>query len=119
MSKRRPLFYTLVNHRPVPVKTQPLHTWTRWMKEAVRDGKRRVAYDEIKVGRKKVEVSTVFLGIDHNFLGRGTPILFETMVFGGRYDKEMYRYTTWKKAEEGHKKVLDKVRRSLRNVSKD
>lgn len=29
----------------------------------------------------EVRVSTIFLGIDHNFSG-GTPILFETMVFG-------------------------------------
>lgn len=26
-------------------------------------------------------VSTVFLGLDHNFFGKGPPILFETMVF--------------------------------------
>lgn len=34
----------------------------------------------------KFYISTVFLGIDHNFLGKGGPILFETMVFakGGR-----------------------------------
>jgi len=28
-------------------------------------------------------VSTVFLGLDHNFSSKGPPVVFETMVFGG------------------------------------
>jgi hypothetical protein len=47
-------------------------------------------------------VSTVFLGIDHNF-GNGPPLLFETMVFGGEYDGYCKRYSTWEEAEGGHK----------------
>ncbi len=30
-----------------------------------------------------ITISTVFLGIDHNFLPTGSPLLFETMIFGG------------------------------------
>jgi hypothetical protein len=40
----------------------------------------RVAFERVREG---VEVSTVFLGVDHNFFGVGGPILFETMIFGG------------------------------------
>ena len=29
------------------------------------------------------DLLTVFLGLDHDFLDRGDPILWETMVFGG------------------------------------
>jgi len=32
-----------------------------------------------------IDVSTVFLGLDHQF-GEGKPLLFETMVFGGKLD---------------------------------
>ena len=53
----------------------------------------------------KVRVSTVFLGLDHNLDG-GKPILFETMIFGGRHDGYQERYSTWEEAEKGHKKAL-------------
>lgn len=65
---------------------------------------RRVAFDA--VGR--VEVSTVFLGLDHSYSGH-TPLLFETMVFG-MDDEIQERWTTWDEAETGHKAVLEKVR---------
>ena len=35
----------------------------------------------------RCEVSTVFLGMDHQF-GEGPPILWETMVFGGEFTGE-------------------------------
>jgi hypothetical protein len=64
---------------------------------------RRVAFDA--VGR--VEVSTVFLGLDHSYSGH-TPLLFETMVFG-MDDEIQERWTMWEEAEKGHKAVLEKV----------
>lgn len=44
---------------------------------------RRVAYDEIPATTKYPAsyVSTVWLGIDHNFLLKGPPVIFETMRF--------------------------------------
>lgn len=56
----------------------------------------------------KVEVSTVFLGLDYSF-HHEVPLLFETMVFGGKLDREQRRYTTWEEAELGHKEILEKV----------
>jgi hypothetical protein len=47
------------------------------------------------------KISTVFLGLDHSF-GEGKPLLFETMVFGGKFDQETNRYSTWDEAEAGH-----------------
>ena len=55
------------------------------------------------------DVSTVFLGLDHSF-GSGPPLLFETMVFGGPFDQEQKRYTTWEQAEKGHNKMVQKVK---------
>lgn len=48
-----------------------------------------------------VEVSTVFLTMDHSF-SKGEPILFETMIFGGQYDDYQWRYSTYEEAEAGH-----------------
>jgi hypothetical protein len=68
----------------------------------------------------EVEVSTVFLGIDHNF-GSYPPLLFETMVFKNRgkvslnhyYNTNIYdlteRYATWEEAEQGHLRICKKV----------
>jgi hypothetical protein len=50
-------------------------------------------------------VSTVFLGLDHNF-GNGPPVLFETLVQGGPSDGHMERYETWSSAVAGHTSIL-------------
>ena len=56
-------------------------------------------------------VSTVWLGLDHNYYG-GPPLIFETMVFHGYSCDDIYmdRYTTWEQAVEGHKKAIQWVR---------
>lgn len=56
----------------------------------------------------EVLVSTVFLGLDHNF-GGGIPILFETMIFGGEHDQFQERYATWVEAINGHKRACKMV----------
>jgi len=56
----------------------------------------------------EVIVSTVFLGMDHSFNG-STPVLFETMIFGGKYDSYQERYCTWDEAEEGHKVACELI----------
>lgn len=55
------------------------------------------------------EVCTVWLGFDHSFRGR-VPVLFETVVFGGRMDQYHRRYGTEESAVAGHAKVLASVR---------
>ena len=57
-----------------------------------------------------VWVSTVFLGFDHNW-GDGPPLLFETMVFGGKLDQEQKRYSTWDEAVRGHAAIVERVRK--------
>ena len=56
-----------------------------------------------------VEVSTVFLGLDHQY-GSGPPILFETMVFGGPLDGEQERCSTWEEAEAMHAAMVERVK---------
>jgi len=87
-----------------------LITWARFLEDIKN---RRVAQDFIGDSRKTtageiaklIIISTVFLGIDHNF-GEGEPLLFETMIFGGKRDEEQERWHTWKEAEEGHQKIV-------------
>ncbi len=59
-----------------------------------------------------VQISTVFLGLDHGW-GRGEPVLFETMIFGGQHDQHMWRYTSREAAVLGHLEVLDALRAGL------
>ena len=56
----------------------------------------------------EVRVSTVFLGIDHNYNPDKGPMLFETMIFGGALDQWQWRYSTWEEAEVTHKAICKK-----------
>jgi hypothetical protein len=58
-------------------------------------------------------VSTVWLGLDHNFAGYGPPLIFESMTFAASdplVDNDWARYTNEAQAEYGHR---DMVRRNL------
>lgn len=52
-------------------------------------------------------VSTVWLGLDHNW-GGGEPILFETMSFGGgeEQDETQWRWPTEAAALAGHAEIV-------------
>lgn len=64
--------------------------------------------------KEESEVSTVFLGIDHNFTDDGPPIVFESLVFGGPMADWMRRYATWAEAEAGHEEMVELVRQAMR-----
>ena len=59
--------------------------------------------------RNGVRVSTVFLGLDHSHSFDGPPVLWETMVFGGKYDGEQKRYSSFDVAQRGHQRMVAKV----------
>jgi len=92
--------YILDGHE---TKEVDLMTWARWFEKA----NRRVAEDTIMGSR----ISTVFLGLNYNWEENGKPLLFETLIFGGKLDGEMERYATWDEAETGHKATVKRVRR--------
>jgi hypothetical protein len=87
-----------------PLPCDDLLVWARWFEEA----DRLVALDEPVSGQK---VSTVFLGLDHQF-GKGRPILWESMVFGGPLDGEQQRYMSRDQAVAGHARLVAQVRRA-------
>jgi len=84
-----------------PVACADVIAWARWF-----EGADRQVADSF---RDDVRVSTVFLGLDHNFWGYGPPVLFETMVFMGETSIQCERYATWDQAEEGHKRWVMKA----------
>ena len=65
---------------------------------------------------KNIEISTVFLGIDHSFSGAKEPLLFETMVFGGPLDQEMDRCSTYKQAERMHEVMCNRVKETMQKL---
>jgi hypothetical protein len=87
------------NNKPIPASITEA---ADWLEEG--SDRRTVKRDEIG----DILVSTVFLGLDHSFPWNEdkTPVLWETMIFGGEHDQYQERYTSHKDALEGHKKAL-------------
>ena len=90
--------YILDGHEAVVC--DDLMAWGKWIEDADRH------VDKTMIG--DIRVSTIFLGLDHSF-GEGSLQLFETMIFGGEFDEEMWRYSTWDEAEKGHQAAVAKV----------
>lgn len=67
---------------------------------------------------KGIEVSTVFLGLEHGQNSRGEPLVFETMIFNNNADESYCeRYASWGEAEQGHKKAVALARLALERAS--
>lgn len=102
-------YAVLDGHTVVPVTDRLV--WDLWWATQGRE-ERRVARD--RVG--DASVSTVFLPLNHQTSPDGPPLWFETMVFwdGGPLDQETERYETWEEAEEGHRRMVARVREAMR-----
>lgn len=89
----------LVEH--VPVEVHDLFTWARCFEHA------HCTVDSTPVG--DVGIRTVFVGLDPWGSADSPPLLFETLVFGGRLDQEQRRYVTWDEAVAGHAEMVARV----------
>lgn len=108
----------------------PLEEWVRLSEEAQAAG-----YEYRRVGQDVVgeyRISTVLLGIDHSWGGKGPPLIFETMVFStidrtvdffGRehtvndaYDQFTERYTTVDEAQRGHELITENIRQLVNSI---
>lgn len=96
--------YILLPNRMI-AETPDFMDWAEWFESADRD----VAKTETELHL----ISTVFIGIDYRWLGKGPPIVFETMVFtkdGDTLDDGgCWRYASWDDADTGHKAVVRRV----------
>ena len=117
------MFYILDDKVPVKVEgdnpEEVALKWAKWFEANDRTvmktrlevtEENRFLMKEKKLGF--VEVSTVFLGIDHNHFG-GMPLLFETMIFGGEHEYEMTRCSTWEEAEAMHSEMIGRLKGGL------
>lgn len=93
--------YVLLEDGRTPLAVEDVVVWGRWFE----DFNRVVKQDE----KDGVLVSTVFLGIDHNFFQTGPPLLWETLVFRGPYDGKMDRYSSYEEAVAGHERMCREV----------
>jgi hypothetical protein len=95
--------YILIGQTPVIEPNAA--KWAIWFESADR------IVSQSEVGASVV--STVFLGLDHQF-GAGPPLLFETMIFSDG-DSEDYqrRCSTWVQAEAQHRAAVEFVQTRL------
>ena len=92
------------------IRPAGLMEWAEWFEDIET---RRVARTKFECG---VYVSTVFLGIDHRFGGKGPPLLFETMAFEMTMDgdgDECWRYSSWDDAVTGHAAAVRRIKAQL------
>ena len=82
----------------------PFMDWAMWFEHV---GRGRIVAQTKCRGRL---VSTVFLGLDHNWAETGDPLIFETMVFAdvepGSEPLFQCRWSTYDEAEQGHAYTL-------------
>lgn len=98
-----------------PQPCEDVLAWGQWFERASKDRSRIVAADKDEgPDGGQILISTVFLGLDHNFHASGPPVLWETLVFGGALDGEMVRYASREAALTGHQAVCARVRDALK-----
>lgn len=81
--------------------------WVAWLRDM---DYKRVAVTAVG----DVRVSTVWLGLDHGFLDKGPPLIFETLIFGGPLDGHMWRYPNEVAALAGHDQAVSECRERVR-----
>jgi hypothetical protein len=99
--------YYILDRDGNPLALEPgpysLVAWAEWFQSH----DRTIAFDIVD---EHVSVSTVFLGLDHNFFGDGhPPVLWESLVIGGSLDGYQIRYTSREGALVGHRRIVSAV----------
>lgn len=102
--------YYILDENRNPVPEPDVTVWGKWM-QAHSKGAITIRVAESFIGR--IHVSTVFLGLDHNFSeAHSQPILWETMAFYTSGRSEQRRcYGTWTDAEAMHQRMVTRIRR--------
>ena len=96
-------FYILAEDGKTPKRVKDVIEWA----QAFEKQDRQVAEDFI--GR--VRVSTVFLGIDHDWSGIRKPVLWETMIFGKGFEYQT-RANSRVAALKNHTEAIEVVKAS-------
>ena len=89
-----------------PILEPDILKWAKWFEHS----DKRVAKSFIG----EILISTVFLGIDHDFRSQGPPLLFETRISGSeKFENFQERYSTWEEAEKGHQQAVAQVEKAI------
>lgn len=91
----------ILNADRTPMQEPDILKWAKWFEDL---GEMVVAVTNLSTFGERV--STVFLGLDHNFLGDGPPILWETMILGIDGLDYQKRYTSEADAKIGHDEAV-------------
>jgi hypothetical protein len=100
-----------VNHYILDERGQPklepdIFAWAEWFELDERRIVRSQQWDN--ASGNHIHVSTVFLGIDHNFEDHGLPLLWETMAWVNDDSGEhQMRYTSIREAIIGHNWLVE------------
>lgn len=98
----------VLDEEGLPRVAYDFREWAEWFEHS--GERRRVAFHHLGT----CSVSTVFLGLDHNFSGVGPPLLFKTMVFDlGREERFCRRCPTREMAEQMHALAVRTMGRSV------
>jgi len=90
------IFYYILKDK-IPIACDDVVTWGKFFENV----ENRIV-GKTNVG--KIEISTVFLGLEH--IGG----MFETMIFGGKHDQYQERCETWEGAETQHREAVELVK---------
>lgn len=99
----------LDGRHPVPCESET--QWRAWMQSPAR----RVANTQIE----DVQISTVFLGVEHSQDKAGQSMLFETAVSVQDSTRYLERYATWDEAVVGHERIVGHIRETMQQNGVD
>jgi hypothetical protein len=106
------LYYKLdKNNKVIPCS---LMEWAKFLEDGKNTRRKIVKQSEIN----DKWISTVFIGLDHQWMEDGPLHIFETMVFDSKKcGKDIYldRYSTWNEALLGHEKAIQWVKDGCKN----
>jgi len=94
--------YYILDDKNKPVEVD-IEEYSKWISEAPC---RKI------IGRTRLEdslISTVFMGLDHSYGDGQKHVLWETMIFGGKYDEYQERYCSHEKAIRNHEYIVRKI----------
>jgi len=105
----RPHFYILKDGQPVGI--YDARQWAAYMEEDPDENGRRCGHTEWAKFDKPTRLSTIFLGLDHNFAPNGLPLLWESCFFygeftPGQYSRVLNRYSSLEQAKTGHEELV-------------
>ena len=88
-------------------------TQEEWQEKVADIEYQRVGVFETLANGEKISVATIWMGMNQSFVPTEEPVIFQTMVFGGRNNGLCRRYSTELEALVGHNEIVDIVQDTL------